>query len=111
MWQWMLGLAGLTLLSGCGTINSYASGCGGAYSGVQQDVDLIGSYANGPNVESEVPLGFDSWLADAWDIVFVALDVPLSAAMDTVVAPIGLARGQSVPEVDLVQARARKRGF
>jgi uncharacterized protein YceK len=90
--------AGLALLSGCGTISSGASGCGGPWSGVRSDGDLLRSYANESLAAREVPLGVDGWLGDAWDSVAVALDLPLSALADTLSAPITIAVGQRTPE-------------
>jgi uncharacterized protein YceK len=84
----MAPLAALLCLSGCGTINSYASGCPGAYSGVHQDLDLIRSYGSTVAVGPEVPLGVDGKLGDAWDTVFVAFDVPLAAVVDTLALPV-----------------------
>jgi uncharacterized protein YceK len=89
---------GVALLSGCGTINSYASGCVGLYSGVRQDADLLGAYGETLLIAREVPLGFDGWLSDAWDAIVVALDMPLSAVVDSVSAPIAWAVGPSAPE-------------
>jgi uncharacterized protein YceK len=90
--------AGLLLLSGCGTIDSAASGCYGPASGWRFDGDLLGAYGAEMLAAREVELGVDGWLADAWDTVFVALDLPLSALADAASAPIALARGQAVPE-------------
>lgn len=98
MQRWMALFAGLTLLSGCGTISSVPSGCSGPYSGVRHDGDLLGVYGAEVLAAREVPLGFDGWLANAWDSVIVAVDLPLSAVADTVSAPVTLAMGQSTPE-------------
>jgi uncharacterized protein YceK len=98
MLRWMALLAGLALWSGCGTISSGASGCAGPYSGVRFDRDLLHAYDKDEFVPPEVPLGVDGWLGDAWDSVFVGLDVPLSALTDTLGAPVTLALGQSAPE-------------
>ena len=89
---------GIALLPGCGTINSYASGCSGLYSGVRQDKDLLGAYGERYLVHHEVPMDFDGWLADAWDSVFVALDMPLSSVVDSLSAPATLAMGTSTPD-------------
>lgn len=83
---WTTSLA-LICLTGCGTINSYANGCPGAYSGVRQDLDLIASYRSGSGAEDGVPLGIDGPLGDAWDQVFAAFDVPLAAIADTLALP------------------------
>jgi uncharacterized protein YceK len=91
-------LAAIALLSGCGTINSYASGCRGVYSGLRQDADLLGSYGETLWVAREVPLGFDGWLSDAWDAVVVALDLPLSGVLDSLSAPLAVAAGPTTPE-------------
>ena len=90
--------SGLALLSGCGTINSYASGCGGLYSGIRQDGDLLGTYGAEILAAREFRLGADGWLANTWNSVFVALDLPLSAIADTLSAPVTLALGQRSPE-------------
>lgn len=90
--------AALALLCGCGTISSTPSGCNGPWSGVRFDGDLLGAYGAEVLAAREVPLGVDGWLADAWDSVMVALDLPLSAVADTVSAPITHAIGQSTPE-------------
>ena len=90
--------AGLALLSGCGTINSYVSGCGGPYSGVRQDRDLLGTFGAEIWASREFRFGADGWVADTWDSLLVVLDLPLSAVADTVVAPVGLVRGQRLPE-------------
>ncbi len=90
--------AALALLAGCGTINSYASGCGGPYSGIRQDGDLLGTYGAEILAAREVRLGADGWLANTWEGVLVALDLPLSAIADTVTAPLTLARGQGAPQ-------------
>jgi uncharacterized protein YceK len=85
----MAPLVALLCLSGCGTINSYASGCPGVYSGVRQDLDLIQGYQSaGVAVDPEVPLGLDGTLGNAWDTVFVAFDVPLAAIADTLALPV-----------------------
>jgi uncharacterized protein YceK len=90
--------AALALLSGCGTVSSGASGCGGPWSGVLSDGDLLRSYAKKSLAEREVPLGVDGWLGDAWDTVAVALDLPFSALADTLSTPISRSLGQRVPE-------------
>ena len=88
----------LALLSGCGTISSYASGCGGLYSGIRQDGDLLGTYGAEILAAREFRLGADGWLANTWETVLVALDLPLSALADSVSAPISLALGQRSPQ-------------
>jgi uncharacterized protein YceK len=88
----------LALLSGCGTINSFASGCGGFYSGIRQDGDLLGTYGAEILAAREFRLGADGWLANTWETAVVVLDFPLSALADTVVAPVTLALGQRAPE-------------
>ena len=85
--RWVL-LVGALALPGCGTINSVASGCPGAYSGVHQDLALLAAYGSVEPSDAEVPLGLDGELGDAWDRVFVALDVPLSAVIDTLALPV-----------------------
>lgn len=87
-----LALGALLVLSGCGTVNSYANGCPGVYGGVRQDLDLLESYGSEAAAYPESPIGFDLTLADAWDRVFVALDVPLAAIADTVALPATLGR-------------------
>ena len=90
MRPWLL-LPLLIGLSGCGTITSWASGCPGPYSGVRTDTRLI-AHAVGPTEPSpgpQVSLGLDGPLGDAWDVPFLALDVPLAAAADTVTLPLG----------------------
>ena len=92
------GLALLLLLgAGCGTIHSYAGGCPGIYSGVRSDLDLIGSYLGDDAYPSPVPLGLDAPTADAWDTLFVAIDVPGSAALDTLGLPLAWALGARTP--------------
>jgi len=98
MRTWMALLAGLALLSGCGTVSSAASGCSGPWSGVRCDGDLLGAYRAEDLAAREVPQGVDGWLADAWDSVLVTLDVPLSALADTLGSPITYALGQRTPE-------------
>jgi uncharacterized protein YceK len=93
----MVPLTALLCLSGCGTINSYASGCPGAYSGVYQDLDLIQSYRSDATVAHEVPLGVDGELGDVWDTVFVAFDVPLAAIADTLALPVTYSMTPGVP--------------
>lgn len=67
-------LAALAALSmGCGTISSYANGCPGVFSGVRTDVEYLG--------------GYDSF-SDAFDLATVSVDIPLSAAADTVTLPV-----------------------
>jgi uncharacterized protein YceK len=90
--------AGLALLTGCGTVSSYASGCGGPYSGLRHDGDLLGTYGAEMWAAREFRFGADGWIADTWDSLVVALDLPFSAVADTLVAPIGLVRGQRIPE-------------
>jgi uncharacterized protein YceK len=97
----LLRLAPLALvlaLPGCGTINSVASGCPGKYSGVQQDLDLIGAYRSSEAADSEVPIGLDGQLGNVWDLVFVAFDVPLSALTDTLAPPVTLRMATRAPE-------------
>lgn len=60
---------------GCGTVNSYASGCPAAYSGIRSD--------------SEVLRELDSFWQDGFDWITVIGDLPLSLVGDTVLAPIG----------------------
>lgn len=91
-------LAGLAWLCGCGTISSVPSGCDGPWSGTRFDGDLLGAYGVEVLAAREVPLGVDGWLADSWDTVMVALDMPLSALADTLAAPVTHALGQSTPE-------------
>jgi len=66
-------IAAAALLTGCGTINSYANGCGGTYSGLHTDVEYLGSYED---------------FHDGWDYAQVGLDVPLSSILDTVALPV-----------------------
>jgi len=96
--RWLALLAGLALLSGCGTISSAASGCSGPWSGVRFDGDLLGVYGVEVLAAREIPLGADGWFADGWDSVMVAFDVPLSALADALAAPVTYALGQSSPE-------------
>ena len=105
MRRWMALCAGLALLSGCGTISSGASGCGGPYSGVRFDADLLRAYRAPELAEPEVPQGVDGWLADAWDSVVVAFDFPLSALADTLGSPITYALGQHTPEPESLGCR------
>ncbi len=109
MHRWMALFAGLALLSGCGTISSGASGCVGPWSGVRYDHDLIGAYQKDEFVASEVPLGVDGWLGDAWDSVMAALDMPLSAVTDTVSTPLTVALGQRNPEPEALGCAFAKR--
>ncbi len=94
---WMASLAALLCLSGCGTINSYASGCPGAYAGVRQDLDLIRSYGSGAASDGEVPVGLDGTLGNVWDTVFVAFDLPLAAVADTLALPVTYRMEPRVP--------------
>jgi len=98
MRRWMALCAGLALLSGCGTLSSAASGCGGPYSGVRFDADLLRAYRARGIAAREIPPGVDGWLANAWDSVLVAFDVPLSALADTLGSPVTYAQGQRTPE-------------
>lgn len=93
---WVSLLGALVLLPGCGTLNSGASGCFGAWSGVRQDLELLAALGAKP-AETDVPLGIDGVLADLWDGAFVAVDLPLSFVLDTAVAPVALAVGQRRP--------------
>lgn len=96
---WVFALfAALALLPGCGTIGSAASGCSGPWSGARFDGDLLGARGAEALAAREVPLGVDGWLANAWDSAMVALDLPLSALADALVAPVTTARGQGAPE-------------
>jgi len=61
------------LLAGCGTINSYANGCGGMYSGIKTDMEYLGTY--------------DEFF-DGWDFTTVGLDLPISSVVDTVALPV-----------------------
>jgi uncharacterized protein YceK len=70
-------------LAGCGTINSYASGCPAPYSGVRVDdeyLDDLGSFGE-----------------DGFDWVTISLDLPLSAILDTLTLPIALSFEQAPP--------------
>ena len=93
---WLFAL--LALLPGCGTVSSVSSGCSGPWSGVRFDGDLLGAYGAELLAAREVALGVDGWLADGWDTVMVAFDLPLSALVDTLAAPATLALGQNTPE-------------
>ena len=94
---WMAPLAALLCLAGCGTINSYASGCPGTYSGVRQDLGLMRSYGSSAAPHSEVPIGIDGTLGDAWDTAFVAFDIPLAAVADTLALPVTYSMTPRVP--------------
>jgi uncharacterized protein YceK len=93
----MAPLAALLCLSGCGTINSYASGCPGVYAGVRQDLDLIRSYGSDTASDGEVPIGLDGTLGNVWDTVFIAFDVPLAAVADTLALPLTYRMEPRVP--------------
>mgnify|MGYP003579131143 CR=1 FL=1 len=62
------------------------------------DAELLSVYREPEPIESEVPLGADAWLADAWDTTAVAIDLPISALGDSLKAPIVLAAGSSTPD-------------
>ena len=66
-------LVAAALLTGCGTINSFANGCGGVYSGFYTDFEYLDSYDE---------------FHDGWDFAVVGLDIPLSALADTVALPV-----------------------
>ena len=70
----------------------------GIYSGVRHDAELLRAYHEPEPIASEVPLGADAWLADAWDSVAVAIDLPISALGDSLKAPVVLAAGPTTPE-------------
>lgn len=70
---WLL-LAGLAL-GGCGTINSYASGCPAPWSGVRTDREYLRDL-------EPLPGGAVGWL-------MVTGDLPLSAIADTLTLPLG----------------------
>jgi uncharacterized protein YceK len=76
----------LALVVGCGTINSYASGCPGIYSGVHYDRDLLSVYLN--DLVTGAPA---ARLRNVWDPWAVALDLPISAMADAVTLPLGWA--------------------
>ena len=82
-----LGCAALWLallpLCACGTINSYASGCPAAYSGVRTDHEYLGE--------------LDSLVADGLEWLRIAADLPLSAVADTLTLPIGVWAQQPPP--------------
>jgi uncharacterized protein YceK len=86
MLRWMALLIPLSLLLGCGTINSYASGCPGIYSGVHYDRDLLSVYRN--DLATGAP---EARLRNVWDPWVVSLDLPLSAMADVVTLPMGWA--------------------
>jgi uncharacterized protein YceK len=76
----LLALSGFSALLcvaplGCGTVNSYASGCPAAYSGIRSDAEVLRE------------LG--SFWQDGFDWITVIGDLPLSLVGDTVLAPIG----------------------
>ena len=66
-------IAAAALLTGCGTINSYANGCGGMYSGFETDMEYLRTYQE---------------FYDGWDYATVGLDLPLSSLLDTVALPV-----------------------
>ena len=67
-WSWILLLIAASSLLGCQTGRSWTEGCPGVYSGVRYFEDHVG----------ELPLD---------GRIFFVLDLPLSAAMDTVLLP------------------------
>jgi uncharacterized protein YceK len=73
----LIGLAALLCIAplGCGTVNSYASGCPAVYSGIRSHAELLRE------------LG--SFWQDGFDWITVIGDLPLSLVGDTVLAPIG----------------------
>ena len=86
-------LVPLALVAGCGTINSYASGCPGVYSGVHYDRDLLKVYRS-----DLATAGSEGRLRNAFDPWAVALDLPISALADAVTLPLGWAlRSHPVP--------------
>ena len=66
-------IAAAALLTGCGTINSYANGCAGVYSGYHTDLEYLATYRE---------------FRDGWDYATVGLDVPLSSVIDTLALPV-----------------------
>lgn len=92
--RWLVPLGALVCLSGCGTVNSFAGGCPGRYSGVRQDLDLIGQYRSKETLYPEVQVGFDGTLGNVWDTVFVASDLPLAAIADTLALPFTASRDE-----------------
>jgi uncharacterized protein YceK len=76
----ILGFVMLTLCSGCGTVLSHTTTQDtviGPYSGVRTDVFMIG-HANESSPD---------FPAAPWIIPFCIIDVPLSAALDTIFLP------------------------
>ncbi len=63
-WAWVLFLIAASQLPGCQTARSWTEGCAGVYSGVRYFEDHVG----------ELPID---------GRIFFALDLPVSAAMDT----------------------------
>ena len=84
--RFILGVAILVLCSGCSTVLSHTAtdSVVGPYSGVRLDCDLIGS-ANEKNPD---------FGATPWIIPFCVIDIPLSAALDTVFLPYDLFQHQ-----------------
>ncbi len=72
------------LLAGCGTVLSYADGQGGIYSGVKVDARLIGT------IGTE---GHDYIPVVPYVVPFSVIDMPLSAAADTLCLPVVLITG------------------
>jgi uncharacterized protein YceK len=77
-------LLALLALAGCGTLNSYASGCPAPFSGVRTDNEYLGD------------LG--SFSEDGFDWVTTLGDMPLSAVLDLVTLPIGIVAEHPPPE-------------
>ena len=68
-------IAAAALLTGCGTINSYANGCPAPYSGVRTDHEYLSDVGPFPG--------------DGLRWLMVTGDLPLSAVVDTLTLPIG----------------------
>jgi uncharacterized protein YceK len=81
----VVALAAGGLLSGCCTILSHVDGQGGVYSGVSADARLLATVSDETHDIPVVP----------WVIPFGILDMPLSAAADTLCLPVVLATTKS----------------
>ncbi len=79
----LAGLLAAPLLAGCGTINSYASGCPAPFSGVRTDREYLRSV--------------QSFRSDALRWVMLTGDLPLSALLDALTLPIGAWAEQPPP--------------
>jgi len=90
--RYIFPLAMLALCSGCGTVMNHTTDTmtrAGAYSGVRLDADTI-SYASELNSEGKHGAG--------WMILFLAIDMPISAVAETLLLPYDLTQDKPQPQ-------------